>query len=116
MKKLTNKQIKAIIATGATTKTGSFNKTLELDRHIKTMAEGGKARTIQTVGAGSRTRYVNVRGVEAAAKILEACRYKAIRDNDATRGGQYGEYCKLARKVAVSASAIEDQAKAFLAK
>lgn len=116
MKKLTSKQIKAIIATGATTKTGAFNKTLDLDRYIKELAAGDKVRTIRVIGAGSRTRYVDVRGAGVAASVLKACGYSVVRDNDAPRGGQHGEHYKLARKINASAAKIEEQVKAFLAK
>jgi len=109
MKKLTNKQLKALISTGAFTKSGEINNQRGTARYIDELAVGRKAYQLRSSGTGRNTKYITVAGAECAADVLEACGYKVLDEHDAPRGGALGDHYRLARKINVSAAEIEAQ-------
>ena len=109
MKKLTNKQLKALIGTGAFTKSGEINYQRDTAGYINELVAGKKVYRLRSSGIGRNTKYITVKGAEYAADVLEACGYKVLGENDAPRGGAHGDHYRLARKINVSAAKIEAQ-------
>src|SRR5699024_10543267 len=109
MKKLTNKQLKALISTGAFTKRGEINNQRGTARYIDELAVGRKAYQLRSSGTGRNTKYITVAGAEWARDVMEASGDKVQYKNDAPRGGALSDHYRLARKSNVSADEIEAQ-------